>query len=259
MELSKKYPIQEEPNGKLNQRAKIMRELSNTVIFTGKSVYYNLRTNRRFLFSISLIAIPIFGVFWNWNASDFLLVTFLNILSSFFCLWIVMPLGGYHDSFISRIKMCFVFFLFFIFFFLLAPMVGMKQLIGSPSQLNCTITFRESMFILLAETAFQFLPITISWLRKNQKKDIIIPNPGKIFIDYVLLIPPATVIFYFLTSYPELYKNHQTLFDFLLSFILLLIIILGENFAELPVFAKSKKAKMRKDKWFEGFDAFYRK
>jgi hypothetical protein len=220
-----------------------------------KSIYFNLRKSPQFIFNTIILGLPLIGVYLDWTASDFVLVCFWNIAGSYICLWLLSSFGFYGPkSFGKTIGTFFSFFFIFFFIFLALPLIGMKNLIElSPAEIF-TLSLEENAYILLGETFMCMISIIL--IRILKKKDFesyegrYEGEVANIVFGYFLLMIPALFILPFAQNYSELYAKNPTIFDIVLSCILLFFLIIKENVYFLSGYDARKQ-------WFAKYDEFY--
>ena len=228
------------------------------MVFIFKSMYFHLRTRIIFIINIIIFSLPMIGLFYGWTANDFILITFLYLASSFILLWI-FAVFGLGVPLKSRIKHFFGFAIVFFFFFIFLPLVGVSIFVSEGPSGLFTLTLNEQFYILLSEIALNSFSMVIAlYYRKNKKSESEGETyTGNMFISYLMLAPASALILPFASNFPELYANHYLLCNCLLSIMLIIIVILGDNFSFLPVFQTTKKGKEKRDKWFDNYDEFY--
>ena len=253
MDIMGRYP--ELNTGKIKYPIFIGIKLITKYIF--KSIYFNLRKSPQFIFNTIILALPLIGVYLDWNASDFVLVCFWNIAGSYISLWLLSSFGFYGPkTFGKAIGTFFSFFFIFFFIFLGLPLIGIKTFVElSPSEIF-TLSLEENAYILLGETFMCMISITL--IRILRKKDFESYESsyegelGNIVFGYFLLMIPALFILPFAQNYSELYTKNSLLFDILLSCILLFLLIIKENVYFLMSGNDTKK------QWFAKYDEFYK-
>lgn len=255
MGLTERHPVKfgGKPNFQLFKT--LFKGLIYTFSFIIKSMYFHLHKRPIFIYNLFILSIPIVGVFFDWNANDFVLVTLLNLIANFICLWII-AVFGFEKKIKSRIIQFFGYAFVLFFFFIFLPLIGLREFVPEGPSGLFTITLKQGLYILLCEVIIQFIPFILNYFRKKNKNTHH-DNAGRIFIGYLLLIPAATIIIPFCSNFPDIYSNYKLLSDVLLCIILITFISLSDNFSFLPVFHTPKKGKEKRDNWFKEFDDFY--
>ena len=220
-----------------------------------KSIYFNLRKSPQFIFNTIILGLPLIGVYLDWNASDFVLVCFWNIAGSYICLWLLSSFGFYGPKSFGKTIGAFFSFFFVFFIFLGFPLIGIKTFVElSPSEIF-TLSLEDDAYILLGETLMCMTSIIL--IRILKKKDFesyegsFEGELGNIVFGYFLLMIPALFILPFAQNYSELYAKNSTLFDIVLSCILLFFLIIKENVYFIMTENDTKK------QWFAKYDEFY--
>ncbi len=220
-----------------------------------KSIYFNLRKSPQFIFNTIILGLPLIGVYLDWNASDFVLVCFWNIAGSYICLWLLSSFGFYGPKSFGKTIGTFFSFFFVFFIFLGFPLIGIKTFVElSPSEIF-TLSLEDDAYILLGETLMCMTSIIL--IRILKKKDFesyegsFEGELGNIVFGYFLLMIPALFILPFAQNYSELYAKNSTLFDIVLSCILLFFLIIKENVYFIMTENDTKK------QWFAKYDEFY--
>ena len=131
----------------------------------------------------------------------------------------------------------------------------MKILIElSPAEIF-TLSLEENAYIILGETFMCMISIIL--IRILKKKDFESYEGSyegevtNIVFGYFLLMIPALFILPFAQNYSELYAKNSTLFDIVLSCILLFFLIIKENVYFLISGNDTRK------QWFAKYDEFY--
>ena len=135
------------------------------------------------------------------------------------------------------------------------PLIGIKTFVElSPSEIF-TLSLEDDAYILLGETLMCMTSIIL--IRILKKKDFesyegsFEGELGNIVFGYFLLMIPALFILPFAQNYSELYAKNSSLFDIVLSCILLFFLIIKENVYFLMSGNDTKK------QWFAKYDEFY--
>ena len=244
--------------GKLGVFKPIFNGFVYTMGFIFKSMYFHLRTRIIFAYNIIVLILPMIGLFYGWTANDFILITFLNVASSYIILWF-LAVFGLGVPFKSRIRHFFGYPIVFFFFFIFLPLIGTSIFVSEGPSGLFTLTLNEQFYILLSEIALSSFSMVIAlfYSKKKKSESEKETNTGNMFISYLMLALASVLILPFSSNFPELYTNHYLLCNCLLSAMLVFIVSLGDNFAFLPVFQGTKKGKEKRDKWFNEFDEFY--
>ena len=229
-----------------------------TMGFIFKSMYFHLRTRIVFAYNIIVFILPMIGLFYGWTANDFILITFLNVASSYILLWF-FAVFGLGVPFKSRIRRFFGYPMVFFWFFIFLPLIGISIFVSEGPSGLFTLTLNEQFYILLSEIALNSFSMVIALFYSKKKKSESEKETytGNMFISYLMLAIASALILPFASNFPELYANHYLLCNCLLSLMLIIIVTLGDNFSFLPVFQNRTKGKEKRDKWFDEFDEFY--
>ncbi len=256
MELYKRHRL--EFGGKLGFFKPIFNGFLYTMGFIFKSMYFHLRTRIIFAYNIIVFILPMIGLFYGWTANDFILITFLNVASSYILLWF-FAVFGLGVPFKSRIRRFFGYPMVFFWFFIFLPFIGISIFVSEGPSGLFTLTLNEQFYILLSEIALNSFSMVIALFYGKKKKSESEKETytGNMFVSYLMLALASALILPFSSNNPELYANHYLLCNCLLSIMLVFIVSLGDNFAFLPVFQGLKKGKEKRDKWFNEFDEFY--
>ena len=257
MGLSERHPVKFGGKPNLNLFKTLFKGLIYTFSFIIKSMYFHLRKRILFGYNLFILTIPVIGVFYDWNANDFVLITFLNLAATLIFLWII-AVFGLGKNIKSRIKQFLGHAIVLFFFFILLPLMGLRTFVPEGPSGLFTLTLNEGLYILLGEIVMQFIPFTLNHYFRKNNEEIHHNNAGRILIGYLLLIPAAALILPFYSNFPDIYLNHKLMSDVLLCIILITFISLSDNFTFLPVFQTTKKGKEKRDNWFKEFDDFYK-